>query len=101
MSEQPNPGRRWSDNHWHLDKRVPIALILAIFAQTGGAVWWAASQSAALEGLQARVIRLESQNDKRDAQMSAISERLARLEATADNQLRTLERIRDVLERRE
>ena len=28
---------------WHLDKRVPIALIFAIALQTGGALWWAAS----------------------------------------------------------
>lgn len=25
---------------WHLDKRIPIALILAIILQTGAAVWW-------------------------------------------------------------
>jgi hypothetical protein len=28
---------------WHLDKRVPIALIAAIVMQTMGAIWWAAS----------------------------------------------------------
>lgn len=28
---------------WHLDKRVNLALILAIMAQTGGGFWWAAS----------------------------------------------------------
>jgi hypothetical protein len=27
---------------WHLDKRVPIALILALVMQTAGMVWWAA-----------------------------------------------------------
>ena len=28
---------------WHLDKRVPIALILTLALQTSAAVWWAAS----------------------------------------------------------
>lgn len=32
MIEKPEP--------WHLDRRIPIALILAIILQTGGAVWW-------------------------------------------------------------
>lgn len=92
-------GRRWSDSQWHLDKRVPVAMILAIVIQTGGAVWWAAQQSAATDTLKARVIRLETQNEQRDDQMRAISDRLARLEENAKNQLRTLERIRDSLER--
>lgn len=40
---------------WHLDKRVPIAIILAIFVQTAGVVWWAAR-------LEARVVTLEKAN---------------------------------------
>lgn len=30
---------------WHLDKRVPIALIFAIMVQSASAIWWAASMS--------------------------------------------------------
>lgn len=40
---------------WHLDKRVPIAIILAIFVQTAGVVWWAAR-------LENRVVTLEKAN---------------------------------------
>jgi len=29
------------DNSWHLDKRVPLTLIFAIFLQTVGVFWWA------------------------------------------------------------
>jgi hypothetical protein len=28
---------------WHLDKRIPIALIVTIALQTAMAVWWAAA----------------------------------------------------------
>lgn len=45
-------------NHWHLDKRVPLAFIGAIGIQTLIAVWWAASFSA---GLQARLDYVERQ----------------------------------------
>lgn len=31
------------DNSWHLDRRVPVALILTIALQTGTGIWWAAS----------------------------------------------------------
>jgi ABC-type transporter Mla maintaining outer membrane lipid asymmetry ATPase subunit MlaF len=28
---------------WHLDRRVPVALILSILLQTGAGFWWASS----------------------------------------------------------
>lgn len=58
---------------WHLDKRVPIALIFTIAAQTMAIVWWAATASARLDQLERqvnlsapqaeRVIRLEAKMD--------------------------------------
>ena len=41
-----------TEREWHLDKRVPIALILAILVQTATVIWWA-------RGLDARVSALE------------------------------------------
>lgn len=38
---------------WHLDKRIPLALIGAILVQTGAAFWWASS-------INERVTSLES-----------------------------------------
>jgi Tfp pilus assembly protein PilO len=59
------------DRSWHLDRKVPIALIVAIAVQTASAFWWAASVSARVEYLEnqvkssspyvEKVIRLESQ----------------------------------------
>jgi len=45
-----------SDTSWHLDKRVPISLILALLVQTAGMVWWAASLSGRVD-VNARDIR--------------------------------------------
>jgi len=36
----------YDDKHWHLNRRVPIALIITIIMQTIGIVWWATSLSA-------------------------------------------------------
>ena len=33
-------------NGWHLDKRVPITLVVVIGIQTAAAIWWAASMDA-------------------------------------------------------
>ena len=45
---------------WHLDKRVPIALIFAIALQTGGALWWAASIQARVGANESAVQRLDA-----------------------------------------
>jgi hypothetical protein len=70
------------DNNWHLDKRVPIALIAAILVQTG-AVGLVIGQTLS------RVAHLETKMEKSDG----VSERLARLEAASAFQVDTLRRI--------
>lgn len=52
-----------------MDRRLPIALLLAIGVQSGTAVWWAASISSRVESLEKRV-----------ADQSGQSERLVRVE---------------------
>lgn len=73
-----------SEEHWHLDKRVPIALIFAIVVQTAGAFWWASDISG-------RVARLES--DSQAATM--IGERVARLEVIIERLEKVLDRMED------
>jgi len=76
----------YDDRNWHLDKRVPVALIVTIVMQTIGIVWWAASISARVEVLerrldearhnQSRIVRLE-------ANQNAVYQRLDRIEAAS------------------
>jgi Tfp pilus assembly protein PilN len=73
----------YDDRHWHLDKRVPIALIITILMQTVGIVWWAASLSERVTALenrfqdlrthQGRIVRLEEKQ-------TAVHQRLDRIE---------------------
>jgi hypothetical protein len=56
--------RNLPDNAWHLDKKVPIALILAILMQTGGMVWWAASASERINALERRAELAAPQGDR-------------------------------------
>lgn len=44
-----------TDQQWHLDKRVPIALILAIIIQVAGAVYWASKMEARIDANTSRI----------------------------------------------
>lgn len=76
------------DNHWHLDKKVPIALIVAILAQTGSFIWWGATISQ-------RVSNLEAASDSR----ALLSERITRQEALMEGLQRGVLRIEDKVDR--
>lgn len=43
------------DTQWHLDKKVPLALIGTIVMQTIMVTWWAANASARLEAVEKKV----------------------------------------------
>ena len=55
MTKENNYGEERRDNHWHLDKRVPLAIIIALVFQTFGAIWWAASMTNRVEVMEAYV----------------------------------------------
>lgn len=67
-----------SDKEWHLDKKVPIALIGAIALQTGAALWWAS-------GLNTRVGQLEMQYVQLAPQSGQIIRLQAQLESISSN----------------
>lgn len=53
-----------SDTRWHVDRKIPLALIFTIFIQTGGVVWWGASISARIETLEKRADSAAPQGDR-------------------------------------
>ena len=36
---------------WHLDRKVPISLIVAIIVQSAGAIWWASSIESRMQNV--------------------------------------------------
>ena len=59
---------------WHLDKRVPVALIATLLMYGGLALWWAS-------GIEQRVAMMEREQVKTAAALQSVPGRLARLEA--------------------
>lgn len=49
---------------WHLDRRVPLALIVTIVVQTGGLVWWASSLSERVNTLERQAVTSAPQGDR-------------------------------------
>ena len=61
------------DDHWHWDKRVPVALILTIVFQSAVIIWWAS-------GISERVSVLEKRQDASAPQ----ADRITRLEVNIE-----------------
>lgn len=52
------------DTKWHLDRRVPISIILTILIQTAGVFWWAASANERLNSLEQKILMVAPQGDR-------------------------------------
>lgn len=84
MSRRPRPST--DDEAWHLDKKVPIAMIMAILFQTGGMIWWGATTSE-------RVSNLERKADG----VAPQAERLARVETKLETVQDGISEIKSIL----
>lgn len=79
---------------WHLDRRIPIALIIALMAQAGAGIWYAGRMDAAIQQHESRLMRLEAQRVADDRDTATLKESLANTLAEVRNDIRW---IREVL----
>lgn len=52
------------ETKWHLDKRVPLALIVAILAQTAGALFWASAIHFQVGANKEQIVALQKQIER-------------------------------------
>lgn len=72
-----------ADARWHLDKRVPIAMLLAILAQTGTGFWWAATTSERINNLEKRADAAAPQADRLtrvEVKLDGVTDAIGRVE---------------------
>lgn len=74
------------ENNWHLDKKVPIALIVTLVLNIGATSWWAATASEKLASLERRIDLAAPQAD-----------RLTRVETKLENVQDSLTEIKSML----
>lgn len=93
-------GEKVSDDNseWHLDKKVPITLILAILIQTGVLVRWGTNIESRLASLETTQVRDEKQNERRDNAAESVNNRMIRMEVITSNMLDILKRIESRLD---
>jgi hypothetical protein len=91
--------RRKHSTDWHLDKKVTVTLILALLANAGASVWWAARMDAAVQDSQKRIEKLETSTTFMGTQQAAVFERLARIDEGIKYQSETLKEVKAALER--
>jgi hypothetical protein len=65
---------------WHLDKRIPIALIVTIALQTAMAVWWAAAITTRQGYLEGRLALHDAQIEAMRASATTSAVALGRIE---------------------
>lgn len=78
---------------WHLDKKVPIAIILALAVHLGGFIWWASAQNTWREAADRRLVIQETLTQKRSEWDNNVIQQLAGLKATTDAMRLALDRI--------
>lgn len=73
-----------NENHWHLDKRVPIAIIVSLAVQSAAIIWWAATMEARVTAIEAAMLA-----------GADTSERLTRIEVILERVERRLDQQED------
>lgn len=69
-------------HHWHLDRKVPIALIFAIIVQSCAAVWWISSTSSRIDHLEIAAKSYDTRIAALSSERDGMRERLISMEVT-------------------
>lgn len=78
---------------WQLDKKVPLALILALLVQMSLAAWWAANMTERLVGIERRTSLLEIADTKIADVLVKNAEALTAIRVSQEESRRSLDRI--------
>jgi Tfp pilus assembly protein PilO len=86
---------------WHLDRKVPVAIILMMLCQCLAMVWYVATTKANLEYVQGdhqrRIVAMETTSTRYAAEAQRVSEQIARMDERLIAQTTILRRIEDSL----
>lgn len=66
MMTKLRPNDEPSDNHWHLDKKVPLSLIFAMLLQAGMVIWAIADIKKDVEVLKDRTAAQADRDNRQD-----------------------------------
>lgn len=82
---------------WHLDRRVPVVLILGMVVQAAGFVWWASSVNSQVQDHGRRIVVMEAADTRMTQEAQRLSEQIARMDERLISQTAILRRIEESL----
>ena len=83
-----------ANSHWHLDKRVPIAMLIGLFVQLLGAIWFAAQAVQRFEDQERRLSVIENGNTTN--RLSVVESQMADLRYGINEVNRKLDRLIEI-----
>ena len=83
--------QRKEADHWALDKRVLLAVIVAIIPQTMGAIWWGATIESRIG--QAEYVLYEMRNQKLESRVTLLEDQFKNLGAVTSRIEAKLDRL--------
>ena len=86
-------------DHWTLDRKVPVAIIVTLILQVIGFAWYAAKLDSRVEEQSARIARTEAQILTIDRDARDFGTRIVRIEEKSSAMLTLLQTIEQRLER--
>lgn len=88
------------DNEWHLDKRVPITIIIGMVGQVVGLIWGAAIMFKDIDNNSKGIKYLSNRVDTIETAASNQAVQLGRIEENVDGMRGDLNRLLNILDRR-
>lgn len=84
-------------NQWHLDKRIPIALIVTILSGYAGGIIWITNLSNKVGSHDKEIQRIDLEVDRRQEANTDATNRIIRIEEKLANQSDLLKDIREAV----
>ena len=89
-----------ADESWHLDKKVPVAIIVVLVGQFLLGLWFIAKLDSKVEEQAARLAKTEAQVSVIDREAREFGNRIVRIEEKSSSMLTILQRLERVLDGR-
>lgn len=80
MADESGDKSAGQSGAWHVDRKIPLALVFTVALQFTGFVWWVSDQSAKQTQANDRITRLEADAAVRNAALQQIQVVLGRLD---------------------
>jgi low affinity Fe/Cu permease len=89
-----------ADDAWHLDKKVPVAIIVVLIGQFLLGLWFIAKLDSKVEEQAARLAKTEAQVSVIDREAREFGNRIVRIEEKTSSMLTILQRVERLIDRR-